>query len=589
MDYHLPLRDLTFLLDEVLDLDQTLALPGYEHCDKDTFFAVVDAINGFVRDNLATCNEAGDRPGAKLDDGQVYAAPGFADAYKVFCEDGWNALALEEEYGGQQLPFVLHAALREGMAGSNLAFALIHELNFGVVEALMAYGSDHQKSVYCPQLTSGNWAGTMNLTEPHCGTDLGLIRTKAVANDDGSYAITGNKIFITWGDHDMSENVAHLILARVEGAQPGPRGLSLFLAPKYMLDEENNTTSTRNSITISGIEDKMGIHGSPTCAISFEDTKAWIVGEEGKGLAAMFVMMNAARLSVGQQGLGIAEAAIQTATTYAHERLQGRAEGENWNPEGPADPLMAHADVRRRLLTAQGEMDAARALAYFGAGLLDEAHRAATFEARGEANTQLSMLTPVLKSYLSELGSRMANEAVQMHGGHGFIKDYGVEQLVRDVRITEIYEGTSAVQARDLVTRKVRGDGGAVVKGFVAEMLAEADALGDDLADVNIALRDAAARLARCTDWVLSAASGDVLSGACDYLEVTALSLCAWMSARIARAASVGAGQQSSDYYADRVDAARAFLARALPRAISHEIIMQAGEPGQIFRADRCL
>lgn len=234
-------------------------------------------------------------------------------------------------------------------------------------------------------------------------------------------------------------------------------------------------------------------------------------------------------------------------------------------------------------------MDAARALAYFGAGLLDEAHRAATFEARGEANTQLSMLTPVLKSYLSELGSRMANEAVQMHGGHGFIKDYGVEQLVRDVRITEIYEGTSAVQARDLVTRKVRGDGGAVVKGFVAEMLAEADALGDDLADVNIALRDAAARLARCTDWVLSAASGDVLSGACDYLEVTALSLCAWMSARIARTASAGAGQQSSDYYAGRVDAALAFLARALPRAISHEIIMQAGEPGQIFRADRCL
>ncbi|SLN25842.1 Acryloyl-CoA reductase (NADH) [Falsiruegeria litorea R37] len=589
MDYQLPQRDITFLLDEVLNLDDTLALPGYEHCDKDTFFAVVDAINGFVRDNLATCNEAGDSPGAKLVDGQVYAAPGFGDAYKVFCEDGWNALALEEEYGGQQLPFVLHAALREGMAGTNLAFALIHELNFGVVEALMAYGSDDQKTVYVPQLTNGNWAGTMNLTEPHCGTDLGLIRTKAVQNDDGSYAITGNKIFITWGDHDMSENVAHLILARVEGAQPGPRGLSLFLAPKYMLDADGNTTDTQNTITIAGIENKMGIHGSPTCAISFEDTKAWIVGEEGKGLAAMFVMMNAARLSVGQQGLGIAEAAIQTATAYAHERLQGRADGEAWNPAGPADPLVAHADVRRRLLTAQGEMDAGRAFAYFGASLLDEAHRSATPEARKAADAKLSVLTPVLKSYLSEMGSRMANEAVQMHGGHGFIKDYGVEQLVRDVRITEIYEGTSAVQARDLVTRKVRGDSGAVMKGFVADMLADADALPAELADVQTALRDAAARLGRCTDWVLSTAQGDVLSGACDYLEVVALSFSAWMAARIAKAAHAGTGAQSADYYADRLDCARALLVRALPRALSHEMILQAGEPGMICRADRCI
>ncbi|MCG7519908.1 acyl-CoA dehydrogenase family protein [Ruegeria sp. Ofav3-42] len=589
MDYQLPQRDITFLLDEVLDLDKTLALPGYEHCDKDTFFAVVDAINGFVRDNLATCNEAGDSPGARLEDGQVYAAPGFGDAYKVFCEDGWNALALEEEFGGQQLPFVLHAALREGMAGTNLAFALIHELNFGVVEALMAYGSEEQKAVYCPQLTSGNWAGTMNLTEPHCGTDLGLIRTKALRNDDGSYAITGNKIFITWGDHDMSENVAHLILARVEGAQPGPRGLSLFLAPKYMLDVDNNTTDQRNTITIAGIENKMGIHGSPTCAISFEDTKAWIVGEEGKGLAAMFVMMNAARLSVGLQGLGVAEAAVQTATAYAHERLQGRADGEPLNPNGPADPLIAHADVRRRLLTAQGEMDAARALAYFGASLLDAAHRAETPELRKEADTRLSLLTPVIKSYLSDMGSRMANEAVQMHGGHGFIKDYGVEQLVRDVRITEIYEGTNAVQARDLVMRKVRGDNGAVIKGLIADMLDEAGKLGPDLSDVETHLRDAATRLGRSTDWVLGAAQGDVLSGACDYLEIVALSLSAWMSARIARVATVASGDQSPDYYADRADAARAFMARALPRAVSHELIMQAGEPGIVCRADRCL
>lgn len=589
MDYQLPQRDIAFLLDEVLDLDKTLALPGYEHCDKDTFFAVVDAINSFVRDNLATCNEAGDSPGARLVNGQVYAAPGFGDAYKVFCEGGWNALALEEEYGGQQLPFVLHAALREGMAGTNLAFALIHELNFGVVEALMAYGSDEQKAIYCPHLTRGNWAGTMNLTEPHCGTDLGLIRTKAVRNDDGSYAITGNKIFITWGDHDMSENVAHLILARVEGAQPGPRGLSLFLAPKYMLDGDNNTTDERNAITIAGIENKMGIHGSPTCAISFEGAKAWIVGEEGKGLAAMFVMMNAARLSVGLQGLGVAEAALQSANAYAHERLQGRAHDEQLNPTGVADPLIAHADVRRRLLIAQGEMDSARALAYYGASLLDEAHRATVPEQRKAADARLSLLTPVIKSYLSDMGSRMASEAVQMHGGHGYIKDYGVEQLMRDVRITAIYEGTNAIQARDLVMRKVRGDQGAIIKSLVADMLEEASNLPAELSDTQRSLRGAAERLDRSTDWVLDASQGEVLSGACDYLEIVALSLSAWMSARIARAASAATGSQSSDYYADRLDAAQAFMTRALPRAVSHELIMQTGEPGVISRADRCL
>lgn len=587
MDYQLPQRDITFLLDEVLNLDATLALPGYDHCDKDTFFAVVDAINGFVRDNLATCNEAGDSPGAKLVDGQVYAAPGFGDAYKVFCEAGWNALALEEEYGGQQLPFVLHAALREGMAGTNLAFALIHELNFGVVEALMAYGSDEQKAIYCPQLTSGNWAGTMNLTEPHCGTDLGLIRTKAVQNDDGSYAITGNKIFITWGDHDMSENVAHLILARVEGAQPGPRGLSLFLAPKYMLDADGNTTDAQNTITIAGIENKMGIHGSPTCAISFEGTKAWLVGEEGKGLAAMFVMMNAARLSVGLQGLGVAEAALQVATTYAHERLQGRASGEHLNPNGPADPLIAHADVRRRLLTAQGEMDSARALAYLAAALLDEAHRAEDADQAKEADARLSLLTPVIKSYLSDLGSRLANEAVQMHGGHGFIKDYGVEQLVRDVRITAIYEGTNAVQARDLVMRKVHGDKGDVMKGLIADMLVTVDQLGTSLEDTKKALSNAAAQLEQATDWVLGADPADALSGACDYLEIVALCLSAWMSARIAQAASAEAGAQSKDYYADRLNASKAFMSRALPRVFGHEAIMKAGVPGDVALASR--
>ena len=475
------------------------------------------------------------------------------------------------------------------MAAANLSFALIHELNFGVVEALVAHGSDEQKSVYCPQLTSGNWAGTMCLTEPHCGTDLGLIRTRAVPREDGSYGITGGKIFITWGDHDMSENVAHLILARSEGAPDGPRGLSLFLAPKFMLDANGNTTGERNSITITGIESKMGIHGSPTCSISFEDTTAWLVGEEGRGLAAMFVMMNAARLSVGQQGLGVAEAAHQAMTAYAHERLQGRAEGGAINPDGPADPLIAHADVRRRLLTTQGELDAARALAYYGAGLLDKAHRASDPALRRAAETRLSLLTPVMKSYLSDMGSRIANEALQMHGGHGFIRETGVEQLVRDVRITAIYEGTNAVQARDLVLRKVQADQGSAMSEFVQAMHEEANRLDDGLEAARVALHAAADCLENATHWVLNAAREDVLSGACDYLDLVALALSGWMSVRISAAAHAAAGEQSVDYYCDRLDAAQAFLTRVLPRTKSLELTMRAGAVGQVSRADRCL
>lgn len=587
LDYHVPQREIAFLLDDVLRFDETMALPGYDHCDRDTVAAVVDALNLFVREHLAPCNKIGDTQGAQLVNGQVLAAPGFGSAYKAFCEDGWNALAMESEHGGQQLPFVLHALLREAMSGANMAFALIHELNFGVAEALIAYGSEAQQNLFCPQLTTGNWAGTMCLTEPHCGTDLGLIRSKAVKADDGTYRVTGNKIFITWGDHDMSENVVHLILARVEGAQPGPRGLSLFLAPKYMLDADGNTTDARNAITITGIEDKMGIHGSPTCAISFEDTKAELVGTEGKGLAAMFVMMNAARLSVGLQALGVAESALQVMTAYAHERLQGRGHGAPMNPDGPADPLVAHADVRRRLLLAQGEVEASRALAYYAASLMDKSHRSDDETTRAEAEAELSALTPVVKSFLSDLGSRVANEAVQMHGGHGFVKDTGVEQKVRDVRITAIYEGTNAVQARDLAMRKLRGDGGVVMGRFVDRLRALSSEVFSRLPDVGAALAGVADSLERSNAWMLKADEAAALGGATDYLENVGVSLTAWMAGRIALAADQGAGSESAEFYADRRDAARILLTRSSARAEYHEAAMKAWVPETVCRDDR--
>lgn len=575
INYKLPFDDIEFLLTDVLDLGEILALPGFEDCDRESFFAVTDAIGAFAQSKLLPINKIGDEEGVGLKDGNVVAASGFVDAYRSFCEDGWNALPFESEHGGQQLPFTLHAVLREALAGTNLAFALIHELNFGVYEALVACGSEALKNLYLPRLADGSWAGTMCLTEPHCGTDLGLIKSRAKQNDDGTFALEGAKIFITWGDHDMSDNIVHLVLARIEGAAQGVQGLSLFVAPKFIPDDDGNP-GDRNQISITGVEEKMGIHGSPTCSVSFDGAKAWLVGDEGRGLAAMFVMMNAARLSVGLQGLGICETSFQAANEYAHERLQGRAIGGRNNPDAPADPLIVHPDVRRRLAIMKAELDAARALAYWGAAMLDTAHRSPDKKDKALANARISMLTPILKSYISDMGSRFAYEAVQMYGGHGYIKDYGVEQLSRDVRITAIYEGTNAVQAVDLVSRKLTMDEGAAIRSFLADIFGEAEKARQEapLIEYGDRLAAAAGALERITEQLMNASREGALTSACDYLDMFAITLSAMMSLKSARKAQLSSSLPATRLREERFNSMKCYYRRVLPRAAMLEQVI---------------
>lgn len=529
LKYDLPVEDVQAVFNGIVSLDDVLALPGYEHCDRETADAVVEAMGRYAKEVLLPLNQIGDRTGAKLDANAVKAAPGFRQAYEIFCDDGWNGLPLELADGGQQLPFLLHAVLRESMASANLAFALIHELNFGIYEVLQAHGSKHLQDTYMPKLAHGRWAGTMCLTEPHCGTDLGLIRTAANPLADGTYALRGDKIFITWGDHDMGENIVHLVLARVDGAVAGTRGLSLFIVPKF-LPTADGKPGAANGVSPVGVENKMGLHGSPTCAINFDDSRGWIVGEAGRGLAGMFIMMNAARLSVGLQGLGIAETAFQNARAYAEERLQGRGPDGAERPDEIADPLIVHPDVKRRIDIMSAEVKTARALCYWGASLLDRSHRAPDAQTRSSALAWISSLTPILKSYVSELGSRAAHEAVQMYGGHGYVKDHGVEQLSRDVRITEIYEGTNAIQAIDLVIRKLRKSNGETMFQIIDEVETCAEETG------NASLRRAASRLRRVTEYMLRTSARDALSKAAYFLDLCAITLCAMMAQRLAKA-----------------------------------------------------
>lgn len=577
-----PERDIRFILTEVLDARRVLSLPAYAEVDEDTVFAAAEAFGAFAHDVLLPLNSVGDRHGCRVENGSVRIAPGFAEAYTAFCEGGWNGLACDPAWGGQGLPHFLHAVISETMAGANLAFGLLHDLNFGVYKALRAHGADALKDRYLSRIVDGSWTGTMCLTEPHCGTDLGLVRTRAVPAVDGSWRITGTKIFITWGDHDATENVLHLVLARTPGAPAGVRGISLFLVPKFLPDADGRPT-VRNGAAPVGVEEKMGIHGSPTCTMAFEEATGWLVGEETRGLAHMFTMMNAARLSVGLQGLGIAEVALQTAISYAVERRQGRA------PEGPrdadaaADPLIVHPDVRRRLYEMRALTEGGRALAYEVGLLLDESQHQPAAEARAAAEERLAVLTPILKSTLSDIGFKVANEAIQIHGGHGYVREQGVEQLARDVRIAAIYEGTNAIQARDLVGRKLTL-AGKTVDTLIAEAADEAERLGGDpvLKQYGDCLGAATEGLRRITSWIRASGqeSEAVLAGACDYLDLFALVLMGRLWGRQAR---VAATRPEDSFFRAKLATASVFFGRILPRAASLETGAMAGSAPPII------
>ncbi|MBY9067664.1 acyl-CoA dehydrogenase [Hyphomonas sp. WL0036] len=519
MAYDAPVSDIEFALSAFARIDRLQGLAGHEAYDPDLVRPILEEAAKLARDVLAPLNPVGDAHGAVLTDAGVVAPPGFADAYKAFQEGGWMGLSAPEEWGGQGLPKALALGVMEMFHGANMAFGLCPMLSFGAVEALLAHGTDAQRTAYLPKLVSGEWTGTMNLTEPQAGSDVGALKTKAEPNEDGSYSISGQKIFITWGDHDMAENIIHLVLARLPGAPAGSRGISLFIVPKFILDADGNP-GERNGVRCIGLEKKMGIHGSPTCVMEYDGAKGWLIGEENRGLACMFTMMNSARLNVGLEGVAVGEAAFQTALVYAQERKQGAAAGVT----GSA-PILHHADVRRTLTTMRAKVAAARAICYACGVAADLAHSAASEEERAEAKLREDLLTPIAKAWSTDVGVEVASLGVQVHGGMGFMNETLAAQLYRDARIAPIYEGTNGIQAIDLVGRKLSGTKGASMKAMLTEIdetVRLARASNDpQLVQIADRLKAASEALSEASDWMVKTLADEPekgLAGATEYL-----------------------------------------------------------------------
>lgn len=519
MPYNPPIQDLAFTLNSIAGLSRLEGLAGLEAHDAELIAPILEEAGKLARDVLAPLNQDGDKNGAQLGADGVVSPPGFAEAYAAFRDGGWMGLAFPEEWGGQGLPKALALAVMEMVHGANMAFGLCPLLSFGAIEALMAHGTDEQKQTYLAQLVSGNWTGTMNLTEPQAGSDVGALTSKAVPNGDGSYAITGQKIYITWGDHDISENIVHLVLARLPDAPEGSRGVSLFLAPKFMV-KEDGSLGERNSVKCIGLEEKIGIHASPTCVMEFDDATGWLVGEPNKGLACMFTMMNSARLNVGLEGVAIGEAAYQTAHEYAAERKQGRAEGIS----GSA-PIIHHPDVRRNLTTMRARTMAARAICYACGVAADLAEHAAEESGRQQAKLREDLLTPIAKAWSTDMGVEMASVCVQIHGGMGFMNESLAAQLYRDARILPIYEGTNGIQAIDLVGRKLLLGNGEAMRAMLEDISETARAARRSNEPDFVAIADrldaAAAALEEATGWMVDTMKSDrqtALGGATAYL-----------------------------------------------------------------------
>ena len=458
--YDAPTRDMQFVLHDVLAVSEA-AIPGYEELDRETTAAILEEAAKLSENVLAPLNPVGDAQGCTLENGVVRTPEGFRDAYEQMRAGGWMGLDADPEYGGQGMPYLIGSAVGEMFVAANMAFNMYQGLTHGAYSAIHAHGSEEQKRTYLPRLVDGIWSGTMNLTEPHCGTDLGLIRTKAEPAEDGTYRITGQKIWISAGEHDLSENIIHLVLAKAPGGGEGTKGISLFIVPKFLVNADGSL-GERNAVTCGGLESKMGIHGNATCVMNYDGATGYLVGELHKGMRAMFTMMNEARIGVGLQGYAQGEVAYQNARAFAQDRLQGRDVTGPANPEGPADPIIVHPDVRRNLLHQKSFVEGARAFTFWGAQMIDRAERAGD----AEADAMISLLTPVIKGFLTDKGFETTVLAQQTLGGSGFVKEWGLEQFVRDARITMIYEGTNGIQSLDLVGRKLGQDGGKAIMAF---------------------------------------------------------------------------------------------------------------------------
>ncbi|MBW8813450.1 MAG: acyl-CoA dehydrogenase C-terminal domain-containing protein [Caulobacterales bacterium] len=582
MTYQAPVRDYAFLLRDVLQLERYANLSAFADASMDTVDAILEEAGKFTSEVLAPLNPVGDKQGcAWSPDFSVKTPDGFKDAYAQLVAGGWPALGSDPAFGGQGLPHVVNVAFSEMSSSANMAFSMYPGLTHGAYSAILEGGSDEQKALYLPKLASFQWAGTMNLTEPHCGTDLGLLRTKAVPQGDGTYRITGQKIWISGGEQDLTENIVHLVLARIEGAPMGTRGISLFIVPKFIPDADGNP-GARNSVKCLGLEEKMGIHGNATCVISHEEATGWLIGEENRGLNLMFVMMNEARLGVGLQGIAQAEAAYQAAAAFAKDRLQGRSLTGPKNPDGPADPIIVHPDVRRMLMDARAIVEGGRAFMAWTALHGDLSHASPDEAVRQKGRDYMGLMTPVVKAFLTDRGFQVCSDAMQVHGGSGFTEHFAASQYLRDVRIALIYEGTNGVQALDLVGRKLAADGGRAVMSFFAELDAfvegETDAAMKPFTDP---LAKAKGELQEATLWLMQnglANPDNAGAASTDYLHLFGLTALAYMWALQAKAALARIAAGDSDPFYDRkVTVGRYYVERVLPETASRLAKLKAG------------
>jgi len=567
-----PIKDLQFVLHDLLRVSEQ-EIEGFADLDRDFTGAVLEEVGKLSSEVLSPLNMVGDTEGCTLENGVVRTPTGFKEAFDKVREGGWTALDAPEEYGGQGLPYVMHTAVNEPMVSANMAFNMYQGLTHGAFSAILAHGSDAQKAMYLPRLASCEWTGTMNLTEPHCGTDLGLMRTKAVPKDNGTYSVTGQKIFISAGDHDMADNVIHLVLARIPGGPDGIKGVSLFIVPKIRHDEDG-VLKDRNGVSVGKIEDKMGIHGNSTCVMNYDEAEGYLIGEEHKGMRAMFVMMNEARLGVGLQGYAQAEVAYQNAVTYALDRLQGRAVTGAQNPEGPADPLIVHPDIRRNLMDQKSFVEGARAFTFWGAYLMDHAHRNDDAEALG----LISLMTPVIKGFLTDKGFEYATAAQQVYGGHGYIEEWGMSQFARDARIAMIYEGANGVQALDLVGRKLAQDGGTHVMAFfdmIKTFIKENEGHDELKSQFLDPLKQGSKDLQAAAMYFMQNGVKDpnnALSGSYDFMHMMGHVCLGYMWARMAKAAfeALDAGADDVDFYQSKLATGRYYMQRQLPATGLH-------------------
>jgi acyl-CoA dehydrogenase len=575
--YKAPVEDTLFLLNDVFGIQRYSNLPGFSD--------ISDMLEPIIEEGAKVCEEAfaplnlsGDKEGCtRHPDGSVTTPKGYKAAYDAYRAGGWMGLAIPEAYGGQGLPYTLSAVMNEFASASNMALAMYPGLTMGAMAALLVHGSEEQKQMYLPRMVTGDWTGTMNLTEPHCGTDLGLLKTKAVPNGDGTYAISGTKIFISAGEHDMAENIVHLVIARIEGAPMGTKGISLFVVPKFLVNADGSL-GARNGVACGSIEHKMGIHGNSTCVMNYDGATGWLVGAENKGLNAMFVMMNEARLGVAIQGLAQSDVAYQNAVIYAKDRIQGRSLTGAKSPDKAADPIIVHPDVRRNLMTMRAFNEAARAFVLWNAIKSDVAHRSEDAKAKQEADDCLGLMTPILKGVLTDVGFDNAVKAQQMYGGHGYVEEWGMSQFVRDARIAMIYEGANGIQALDLVGRKLGKDGGRAVMAFFNEVggFIKENEADETLKPLLKPLQVSLGHLQQATMWFMQNAMAkpdNAGAGSHDYMHCFGLVALGYMWAMIAKTAQdkLKAGANgSTERMNHKLVTARFYMERMLPETGAH-------------------